>query len=56
VLTTPPTQEGNEPHQLKIQKKVMFDVSKAKRSVAEAVHYGFQTHLVSNSSPIISCA
>lgn len=37
--------EGNEPHQLKIQKKVMFDVSKAKRSVAEAVHYGFQTHL-----------
>ena len=52
---TPSTQEGNEPHQLKIQKKVMFDVSKAKRSVAEAVHYGFQTHLVS-SSPITFCA
>jgi hypothetical protein len=33
----------------------MFDVSKAKRSVAEAVHYGFQTHLV-NSSPITLCA
>jgi hypothetical protein len=38
-------QEGKE-HELKVRRKIMFDVSKAKKSVTEAIHFGFQKHLV----------